>query len=448
MRRLIALGLALAMSLTLIEAQTIEATKGQKIELNLPQAIELALNDNPSIKVASLEIERQKYVHDETRGGLMPSLSASGSYSYNILKPVMFMPEGTFGPGSPGGAMRIGYSHGFTGGFQLAIPLYMPTLYKAMQLNDKQMLQAVETSRQSKIALVNQVKKCYYGILLGESSLNVIKENIENIKLIVNNTQNSFDQGVVAEYDLITAQVQLSNMNPVLLTAENGLRISRLMLNMLLSLPLNTEVTVNDSLENYSTYSLEDSVNSYNLSTNSDLKLADIAREILQKQLEMQKATRIPTISAMAQYTVQTQNNDLRIGSYNWRGSALAGLQLSVPIFSGLSKVSKERQIKNSISQLNMQRDYLEQNVSVEAETALSNLVKARGQMEANSDAKIKARKAYKISKTRYDTGAGTIVELNTAQVAMLQAELNFTQSIYDYMSARADLDKVTGSLN
>ncbi|MEG0033342.1 MAG: TolC family protein, partial [Mucinivorans sp.] len=64
------------------------------------------------------------------------------------------------------------------------------------------------------------------------------------------------------------------------------------------------------------------------------------------------------------------------------------------------------------------------------------------------SDAKIKARKAYKISKTRYDTGAGTIVELNTAQVAMLQAELNFTQSIYDYMSARADLDKVTGSLN
>ncbi|MEG1372002.1 MAG: TolC family protein, partial [Mucinivorans sp.] len=222
----------------------------------------------------------------------------------------------------------------------------------------------------------------------------------------------------------------------------------RLMLNMLLSLPLDTEVTVNDSLENYSTYALEDSVNSYNLSTNSDLKLADIAREILQKQLEMQKATRIPTISAMAQYTVQTQNNDLRIGSYNWRGSALAGLQLSVPIFSGLSKVSKERQIKNSISQLNMQRDYLEQNVSVEAETALSNLVKARGQMEANSDAKIKARKAYKISKTRYDTGAGTIVELNTAQVAMLQAELNFTQSIYDYMSARADLDKVTGSLN
>ncbi|MEG0602844.1 MAG: TolC family protein, partial [Mucinivorans sp.] len=165
MRRLIVVGLALVMSFAEVSAQT-GANEPQTIEVNLARAIELALNDNPTIKVADMEIARQKYVRRETQGGLLPSLSASGAYTYNILNPVMFMPEGVFGPGS-GGAMRIGFSNSVQGGFQLAVPLYMPTLYKALQLNEKQLLQAVESARSSKITLVNQVKKSYYGVLLG-----------------------------------------------------------------------------------------------------------------------------------------------------------------------------------------------------------------------------------------------------------------------------------------
>lgn len=166
---------------------------------------------------------------------------------------------------------------------------------------------------------------------------------------------------------------------------------------------------------------------------------------MLDKQLEIQKTLKLPTLNAIAQYQVQTQNNTLKLGSYDWRGTAIAGLQLSIPIFSGLSKNNKEYQIKNSIEQITLQHNYMEQNVTVEAQTAISNLTKARGQMVANTETKTQAVKGYKISKTRFETGAGTIVELNAAQMALLQSELNFTQSIYDYMSARADLDKVMG---
>lgn len=440
MRRLIVSMVAIATTSVLASAQI----EPPKIELNLTQALEIALSDNPTIKVANMEIERQAYVRKETQGALMPSLSASGSYNYNIMNPVMFMPEGVFGPGS-GGAMRMGFSNSFAGGFSLSVPLYMPTLYKTLQLNDKQMLQAVETARGSKIELANQVKKSYYSILLGQSSLGVIRKNIEYAQLVVKNAQDAFAQGVASEYDLITAQVQLSNMNPVLLTAENGLRVSRLMFNMLLSLPLDTEVIPSDDLQSYASYAQRDTTYDVNLSENSDLALIEIQREMLDKQLELQKASRIPTLTAIAQYQVQTQNNTFNIGSYDWRGTALAGLQLSIPIFSGLSKINKERQIKNSIAQISAQRDYLEQSVSVEAQTAISNLVKARGQMQANNEATVQASKGYRISKTRFDTGAGTIIELNSAQMALLQSELNFTQSIFDYMSAKADLDKVIG---
>lgn len=440
MRKLIFTTLLLASSVMLSSGQN----DGPKIEIDLPQALEIALNDNPTIRVANMEIDRQKYVRKETLGNLLPQLSASGSYNYNIMNPVMFMPDGVFGPGK-GGAIRMGYSNSFAGGFALAIPLYMPTLYKTLQLNDIQMSQAVETARSSRIAMVNQVKKSYFAMLLGQSSLEVIKKNIEYAQTVVDNAQNAYKQGVNSEYDLITAQVQLSNLNPVLLTAENGLRVSRLMVNMLLSLPLNTNISARENLESFAAYAATDSAYAVNLSENADLNLIEIQRQMLDKQLEIQKTLKLPTLNAIAQYQVQTQNNTLKLGSYDWRGTAIAGLQLSIPIFSGLSKNNKEYQIKNSIEQITLQHNYMEQNVTVEAQTAISNLTKARGQMVANTETKTQAVKGYKISKTRFETGAGTIVELNAAQMALLQSELNFTQSIYDYMSARADLDKVMG---
>ena len=55
------------------------------------------------------------------------------------------------------------------------------------------------------------------------------------------------------------------------------------------------------------------------------------------------------------------------------------------------------------------------------------------------------ARKAYRISDTRYRAGAGTILELNSAQLAQTQAQLNFSQAIYDYLSAKAEYDRIVG---
>ena len=414
------------------------------VELDLKKALEIALSDNPTIRVADMEIERQTYVRKETSGNLMPQLSGTGSYLYNILNPVMFLPDGAFGPGT-GGPMRMGFANSFTGGFSFSVPLYMPTIYKTLQMNDKQMLAAVETARQSKITLAQQVKKSYYSILLANASLGVIRENIANAEVIVKNAKEALAQGLAAEYDLVTAQVQLSNLSPVLLTAENGLRVSQLMFNMLLSLPLETTVLFKEDLTSYAPFVQSDTLIDIRLDGNADLRLLDIQHELLGKQLELQKSTRIPTLAAVAQYQVMSQNNTFDLGSYQWRGTASAGVQLSVPIFAGLTKINKEKQIKNSISQLELQRSYAEQSVNVEAQTALTNLVKAREQMAANYEARGQAEKGYKISKTRFDTGMGTIVELNSAQVAWMQAELNLVQSVYDYMSARADLDKVMG---
>ena len=57
----------------------------------------------------------------------------------------------------------------------------------------------------------------------------------------------------------------------------------------------------------------------------------------------------------------------------------------------------------------------------------------------------LQAEKGRTIAEKRYEVGRGTILELNSSEVALTQAQLTYNQSIYDYLVAKADLDLVMG---
>lgn len=415
------------------------------VSLNIKMAVEVALSDNPTIKIAGEEIERQRYVRNETVGNLMPNLNATGSYGYNLMNPVMFLPDGAFGPGT-GGAMSMGFDNSFAGGFALQVPLYVPTVYATLKLNDEQRRQAVEQARSSKINLAQSVKKSYYTVLLAETSLELIRDNIDLAKEVVRTNLISYKQGVISEYDLITSEVQLSNLSPTLYEAKSALYNAKLMLNMLIGFPINTPLSMEEDLVSFVDYINENNEFNTDLGANSELKLVDIQQKMLNHQLKIQKAVRIPTLAAVGSYQVLTQDNTFNLGNYDWRGTSAVGLQLSIPIFTGLKNINRERQIINQQSQLKLQRDYLEENLSVEVHSSIANILSAKKQMEANVTAKELAKKGYRIAKIRYDTGMGTIVDLNTAQVQLMQADLSYAQSIYNCMSAQADYNKSIGS--
>lgn len=107
--------------------------------------------------------------------------------------------------------------------------------------------------------------------------------------------------------------------------------------------------------------------------------------------------------------------------------------------------MNRSREIKNTMAQLDLQRQYARQQIDVQVRSAINDLLTARETMFAQEKTVAQAAKAYSISDTRYRAGAGTILELNTAQLAQTQAQLNFSQAIYDYLSAKAEYDRIMG---
>jgi outer membrane protein TolC len=103
------------------------------------------------------------------------------------------------------------------------------------------------------------------------------------------------------------------------------------------------------------------------------------------------------------------------------------------------------KQLRNQVAQVELQRDYLLEAKKLEALTAVNSVATARETMLANEKTVAQAEKAYGIARTRFDAGAGTMLEVNQAELNVTQSRLNHSQAIYDYLAAQADYDKVTG---
>ena len=430
MKRNILLVLLLINGIGILQAQ-------EPLLLTLEKALEIAISENPTIKIADKEIEKQKYAKKETWGYLMPSVDLIGGYDRNIKKMVMSF---------EGQTVTIGSDNSYNGGISMAMPILNMRLLKMPQLSEINIQMALESSRESKLSLKNEVQKAFYFILLAQEMHIVMQKGMDNAQGNYSNAKNKFEQGLVAEYDLIRAEVQVSNLRPNLITAENNVKLAEFQLKLLLGLPIEEFIKAEGLLSNYeSEYQLFNELYDFELKNNASLKKLDIQSQLLDKQLELEKTSYLPTLNLSFNYLFMSMNNDFKISDYDWHRTSTLGLSLRVPIFSGFTRKNKIAQIRTSIEALNLQRDFSKDRLKVQVKNTLISMQKAIEQLESNKTGIRSAEKAFSISQARYKSGLGTMLELNDAEIALTQAKLNYNQSIYDYMAAKSDYDLLIG---
>ncbi len=421
--------------------------KDSVLNLDLATALKIAHDNNPTIKIAELEIQRVDYSKKEALGNLLPSLSASGQYTNNIMKSVMFMPESFSQMMGGQKYMEIGYKNSYTGSISAGLPLVNFSLWEQIKSKQCEIDLILEQARASKIDMTKQVKDAYFAVLLAKNSLKVLERSINNAKETLRSTEAGFEQGVVSEYDLIRAKVQVNNLNPSYIAAKNGLELAILQLKMILSLPQEQEIVFLENLEDFSDriVSVTDAESERAVNNNSELRQLDLNIMSLQHNLKMVNSQHLPSLSAFGQYAYQTQAEDFRFSEYNWVGSAAVGLQLSIPIFNGRTVVNKAKQLKISLQELQLQKQYASDGIDLQIQSAINNMKAAQEQLSVNKDAISQAERGYEIAKVRYQTGSGTILELNDSELSMTQANLNYQQSLYDFLTAQTNLEKVLG---
>lgn len=437
------------MSLGLAQAQEQStAANAGILSLSLDEAIEIALTDNPTVKVANLEIERYDYVRKQVVSTLYPQVDASAQYSLALRR--QEMAEG----------LSFGGKNTFNVAGTVSLPLFVPAVYRQMKMTRTQMETAVESARASRIDLVAAVRAAFYNVLLAEQSLEVLNEAVLTTQRVVDNTRDLYENGLAAEYDYLTAQVQLSNLKPQVIQTQNAIEITKLQLKMYLSIPEDVDVEVRGSLDDFRTEVLLWDNYSTDVSQNTTLRTLDLQRELLEHQEKLIQTSRMPTVAAFGQISyIGQERSDLggMLGGmmggetasqskFWWQYPINLGAQISIPLFAGFKKTNQLREVRNQMQQLDMQREYAEEGVRLQVQQAINTLLTARETMLSNELTVEQATKAYDISLTRYNAGAGTILELNSSQLSLTQAQLSYSQSIYDFLTAFAEYEKALGA--
>ena len=429
----------------LLTAFTLTANAQQNIptmEITLEKAIELALSDNPTMKVAEKDIELKEVAKTEAWQALLPSVTLDGAIQYNIK--VASMKMEAMGQTQE---IKMGKDHSNTwnAALQVAIPLYAPAVYKAMNLSESDLQLAVEKSRGSKIDLINQVTQAYYQLMLAQDSYDVLLENFKLAETNFNIVNKMFEQGLVSEYDKISAEVQKNNAWPSVVSGKNGVELAQLQLKVLMGITADVRFVVKDNLKNYESEMAKAIISEIDLSNNSSLKQIDLQGELLHKQRKMLQTSFQPTLALVGSYQYQSiSNTNWNIAKYNWSDAASVALSLSIPLYDA-SNFTSLKTNKIQQYQLAEKRINTERMLNMQAQSHIDNMTASAEQLSSNKEAVRLAEKGLEISQKRYDIGNGTILELTNSQVQLTNTRLSYNNTIYDYLVAKSELNKVLG---
>ena len=424
------------LALIAVTAQAQETTP--TMHLTLDKAIELALSENPTMKVAEKEIELKEVSKTEAWQNLLPTVSLNGTVTYNIKVAEIKTSMGSF-------KMGMDDSNTWNGALQVSLPLYAPAVYKTMSLTKSDFELAVEKGRGSKIDLVNQVTKAYYQLMLAQDSYNVLNENYKLAETNFNIVNAMYEQGRVSEYDKISAEVQKNSAWPSVVSGKNAVEIAKLQLKVLMGITADVDLVIDDNLKNHENEMAEAANSEIDLANNSSLRQIDMQGELLNKQRKLLKTSYLPTLALAGSYQYQSMSNtNWEVHNFNWSNASSLTLSLSIPLF----KASNQTSLKsNKIQQYQLAETRIntERMLNMQAQSYIDNMTKSAEQLQSNKTAVELAQKGLEISQKRYDVGKGTILELTNSQVSLTNVKLSYNNTIYDYLVAKAELNKVLG---
>ena len=344
--------------------------------------------------------------------------------------------------------IKVGSDNSFNGGIAMGMPVVNAQLWESLKLSALDVELAVEQARSSRIDMVEQVTKAYYGVLLAKESYALFQRVYNNA--VSNNeiVKKMYDVGSVSEYDLITSNVSVQNAIPNMIEGEYAVTLALWNLKALLGVDLEKDIDVTGTLMDY-TSALDKGydISQLNLENNTTLKQLDMQEQMLEHALKITKLANVPSLSLNAAYLYTALGNDGKFFQKSaWNPYSYAGLQLNIPIFAGNKRRAATREARLNLNSLQLQRENVERQLRVGIVQYLNNMQSSVKKYHASAATVDQAQTGYDIAVKRYEVGRGTLVNIDNSQVALVQAELSRNQSIYNFLSAKVSLDKVLGS--
>jgi len=402
--------------------------------LTLEKAMELALSNHPSLRVASGTQAVNEALVGQAQSGFYPQVQAQSGYQRGTANATRNF------TGSPLPRNTSGNTFGY---YQNSVTLNqllydfgtIKSQVDTAQFNLKAVNSDAETTLQT---VVVNVRQAYFSLQQAQRLVTVSEEALMQFKKHLDLANGRFKAGVAPKIDVTTAEVDLSNAQLNLITARNNARVARVTLNNAMGLKTSDAYRVEEP-----TSALHDQI-----VLEEAVELAMRLRPEMISQLAQEQAAEasikaaqgnfFPTVTSSANYSYSATDFPL---VYNWNVTGT----VNVPIFSGFLTKQQVAQARASLLKTKAGGDVLRQNILLEVNQAFLNLEAASERLQVTAVTVTQAKERLALVEGRYRAGLSNAIEVTDAEVALVNAQVNDVVAMSNFQAAKAQLDRATG---
>lgn len=416
---------------------------GQAQTWSLQQCIDTAQVYNKNLQMGRNNMELGTERAQEAKANLLPKLNLNADYKYYTEQPYQLMPQSTFG-GLEGQfkEIQMGVPHNMSANIQLAMPLYNPQVFGAIQttqiasgLNE---LQYKKTEEQ----VFFEISNLYYNAQILVHQQLFIEGNLENTQKLLENLELLHSQLMIKKSDVSKVALQKeqlqtqhelvkSNLDQVM----NALKFS-MGISILQNLEIETEIFHHSAAE-------------YSLNQSLDLEIALTQNKLLSSELSTLRNSRLPSVSLYGSYGQAGFGYDEKPNEFlKFYPVSFAGLQMSIPIFNGTITKRKINQKKIEIQNSELQINNVAEQNNMLIENATRKRFVTQQTIENTTNQINLAKTVYDEMVLQQKQGTSSLTEILLADNALREAQQNQLTAIIDYLKADLELKKLTGNIS
>ena len=420
----------------------------ETLELTIDEAVGIAIKNNRSVIIAERKVDEQKAGMGEVRSTFFPKMTGSANYTKLDVAPYIALGKKSPFPMPPGSPKKItiGDDHLYDLSFSVQQPLFTGfALTNGYEMAKDSWEAAKNEHAKVENNIIFQTKEAYYTLLkLGE----LVEISIESVKLMeahITDLTNMLKVGMIAENDLLKAQVQLSETKLMLISAENNEKLMQRQFCTVLRIPLTTVIELETPLE-YSEERIElDAIIETALENRPEIHVLENQVQIAEKGVAVAKSQRYPQLLAVYNYNYKRPNREYEKEFYStWTAGLVA--QLNIFDWGGIHYSVTQAKLRHRQSEEGKKQ--LADAIILEANQAYLNLREAIQRIRVAEVNITQAEENYRVTQKKFSHGLVTNTELLDANTALTRARMSHTTALSDYLMARAMLEKVTGIEN
>lgn len=408
----------------------------------LRQCLDTAMTHNKNITISrnNARISDQKF--KEAQGGLMPKVTANADYRYYTNLPYQLMPKSAFG-GAEGvfNEVQFGVPHNINANVQLTMPLYNSQISGAIRstriVTEISNLQRQKTEEQ----IYFEVSNVYYNAQILNHQLEFLGKNLDNTNILLTNMRLLKDQLLAKGTDVSKVALQLEQLTTQKQLIESKYDLALNTLKFLMGVPLETEVEVERRIVFHNDVNYIDQ-------TVLDIRLAKAQYQLIESERITLKNSRIPTASLFGTFGTTGFGYDETPNEFlHFFPIGFVGVQLTYPLFNGLSTRRKINQKNLELTNSELQMDLLTAQNTMQIENARKQRGITQRTIETTSSQIVLAQSIYDQTLIQQKQGTASLTDVLLADNSLREAQQNYLTAIIDYLKADLELQKLTGNI-